>query len=622
MFVQRLAVPFVYVTLLVAAVIIPSYYAIASALTTASGYDVAITADIIELTSDLVTITNNDTTFQIGTFPLLNSRPVVPRPEKFAGLLYYYQNDPSLQLRSPFGYVALYDMTVLGSDPSAFVNFNQSDTRFLIAYDRGDDDGSCHILTATSGVPCVHIPYQYGKKMEDLLRHYNANQVFKVDSVLAASSGGASTNGAGSTPEVWSDPNLADRVFVRLAFPAKVDEINAAAQVQEATPPKGVIIGASVGGSIAFIILLILVYYIHRNIKHRRQTREAHLHRRNHGLEQFRSSLQSLLDHPLDPALLRHLPVVRTQEPSYSATEGRIQEQGVGQEGAQASSSSTSVQSSDECPPYSLTAIASAGHSHKWPNAQPKELSRSTTTVLGDQAPPTPPTLMAGHASPFLEVSAFSTKPKSLANGGNFSSTGGTEPLLLHPPLALSTSTSSASPSDHHIISIPGQFTKSELVSQMSAPPATDVPLESTPSKATAKHSPVGPRLSRAYQKEYCHICLDPLTEGQLARQLPCQHTFHQECIDKWLVQFSSRCPLCKFNCDPYCASLETAGVDQTDINIAKDDTSGGDVNEPATSQLHPGPIATTSSPTDRPPSPSSSIKKVPLTDDDGLFMY
>ncbi|RKP34239.1 hypothetical protein BJ085DRAFT_7432, partial [Dimargaris cristalligena] len=54
-----------------------------------------------------------------------------------------------------------------------------------------------------------------------------------------------------------------------------------------------------------------------------------------------------------------------------------------------------------------------------------------------------------------------------------------------------------------------------------------------------------------------CHICLDPLTEGQLARQLPCQHTFHQECIDKWLVQFSSRCPLCKFNCDPYCASLE-----------------------------------------------------------------
>jgi hypothetical protein len=44
-----------------------------------------------------------------------------------------------------------------------------------------------------------------------------------------------------------------------------------------------------------------------------------------------------------------------------------------------------------------------------------------------------------------------------------------------------------------------------------------------------------------------CSICLSTLTPGDMCRRLPtpCNHVFHQVCIDVWF-QKSSRCPNCK----------------------------------------------------------------------------
>lgn len=41
-----------------------------------------------------------------------------------------------------------------------------------------------------------------------------------------------------------------------------------------------------------------------------------------------------------------------------------------------------------------------------------------------------------------------------------------------------------------------------------------------------------------------CPICTDDFIKGQDLRVLPCNHQFHVECIDPWLMNVSGTCPL------------------------------------------------------------------------------
>ena len=46
--------------------------------------------------------------------------------------------------------------------------------------------------------------------------------------------------------------------------------------------------------------------------------------------------------------------------------------------------------------------------------------------------------------------------------------------------------------------------------------------------------------------KEACAVCVEDFEEGDTAQVLPCNHYFHPKCIDPWLTDHSSLCPLCK----------------------------------------------------------------------------
>lgn len=41
-----------------------------------------------------------------------------------------------------------------------------------------------------------------------------------------------------------------------------------------------------------------------------------------------------------------------------------------------------------------------------------------------------------------------------------------------------------------------------------------------------------------------CSICTEDFAKGQDIRVLPCNHKFHPECVDPWLLNVSGTCPL------------------------------------------------------------------------------
>jgi hypothetical protein len=41
-----------------------------------------------------------------------------------------------------------------------------------------------------------------------------------------------------------------------------------------------------------------------------------------------------------------------------------------------------------------------------------------------------------------------------------------------------------------------------------------------------------------------CSVCMESFAEGQDVRVLPCDHIYHQGCIDPWLLNFDKSCPL------------------------------------------------------------------------------
>jgi len=60
-----------------------------------------------------------------------------------------------------------------------------------------------------------------------------------------------------------------------------------------------------------------------------------------------------------------------------------------------------------------------------------------------------------------------------------------------------------------------------------------------------------------------CAICLEDYDNGDEIRELPCKHWFHVECIDPWLINKSSSCPLCKKDCNLASSSSNTNNEDE-----------------------------------------------------------
>ncbi|KAI9375340.1 hypothetical protein BJX61DRAFT_539898 [Aspergillus egyptiacus] len=78
---------------------------------------------------------------------------------------------------------------------------------------------------------------------------------------------------------------------------------------------------------------------------------------------------------------------------------------------------------------------------------------------------------------------------------------------------------------------------------------ATSVP-DSDPEKRAGREAETTTSTTD-YPNFSCPICTDDFVKGQDLRVLPCNHQFHPECIDPWLVNVSGTCPLCRIDLNP-----------------------------------------------------------------------
>ena len=51
-----------------------------------------------------------------------------------------------------------------------------------------------------------------------------------------------------------------------------------------------------------------------------------------------------------------------------------------------------------------------------------------------------------------------------------------------------------------------------------------------------------------------CSVCICAFEEGEVLRRLPCQHVYHQACIDAWMLQHNT-CPNCRWALCPDAAA-------------------------------------------------------------------
>lgn len=85
----------------------------------------------------------------------------------------------------------------------------------------------------------------------------------------------------------------------------------------------------------------------------------------------------------------------------------------------------------------------------------------------------------------------------------------------------------------------------SETIPLLSSQEDVDEDGETRDASTSARHPPsIHPAWFDTQQE--CAICLCEFEKGDKVRVLPCQHIFHMDEVDEWLIQRKKLCPVCK----------------------------------------------------------------------------
>lgn len=120
---------------------------------------------------------------------------------------------------------------------------------------------------------------------------------------------------------------------------------------------------------------------------------------------------------------------------------------------------------------------------------------------------------------------------------------------------------------------------RNDSTGETSHPPPTN--LDGTPSQpedgiAAAGAPTTSTGATNSNDTQGCSICTEDFELGQDQRVLPCDHRFHPDCIDPWLLNVSGTCPLCRVDLRPQ-PSRTSQEIDENGNPLPRSNSQQGD---------------------------------------------
>ncbi|KAI0479273.1 hypothetical protein GGR56DRAFT_371196 [Xylariaceae sp. FL0804] len=94
---------------------------------------------------------------------------------------------------------------------------------------------------------------------------------------------------------------------------------------------------------------------------------------------------------------------------------------------------------------------------------------------------------------------------------------------------------------------------------------ASSVPAEASRAEGSSAASPKTEDQPVGDENPGCSICTEDFARGEDVRVLPCNHKFHPNCVDPWLINVSGTCPMCRLDLRPQGERTEGEEADSTE---------------------------------------------------------